>query len=106
MNQFGHVMNDSAAVHDFDFKILATKVHHMIKIHNELAAFRHVENPLSTIVTTGRSVKNMLTIKSHKQLRFQATRKLEWGVDPSTELSMTFSETTSDRSTSLIIETA
>jgi len=79
VNQFGHVVNDSAAIHDFNFKILATKVHHMIEIHNELAVFRHVKNPLGTVVTTGRGVKNMLTIKSHKQQRFHATRKLEWG---------------------------
>ena len=78
VNQFGHVVNDSAAIHDFNFKILATKVHHMIEIHNELAVFRHVKNPLGTVVTTGRGVKNMLTIKSHKQQRFQKAGVGRW----------------------------
>lgn len=72
-------MSDIAAVHDFDFKILATKVHHVIEVDNELAVFRHVENPLGTVITTGRSIINMLSIEPHEQQRFHATRKLERG---------------------------
>ena len=70
-------MSDIAAVHDFDFKILATKVHHVIEVDNELAVFRRVENPLGTVITTGRSIINMLSIEPHEQQRFHAARKLE-----------------------------
>ena len=65
-------MSDIAAVHDFDFEVLATKVHHMIEVDNELAVFRHVENPLSAVIATARSIINMLPIKPHKQQRFHA----------------------------------
>lgn len=60
-------MSDIATVHDFDFKILATKVHHVIEIDNKLAVFRHVENPLGAVIATGRSIKNVFSIKLHEQ---------------------------------------
>lgn len=65
-------MSNISTVHDFDFEVLATKVHNMVKVHNELAVFRDVENPLSAVIATVRSVKYMLSIKPHKQQRFHA----------------------------------
>lgn len=82
MNQLGHVMDNAAAVHDFNFEVLASKIHHMVKIHNKLAVFRHVENPLSAVIATGRSIINMLSIEPHEQQRFHATRKLKWRDGP------------------------
>lgn len=106
VNQFGHVMNDSAAVHDFDFKILAAKVHHMIEIHNEFAVFRHVENPLGQLSPQAEALKKCLRSNLISSSVFTPPESWSGEMDPSTGLSMTFSETTSDRSTSLIIETA
>lgn len=65
-------MSDIATVQDFNFKNLATKVHHMVKVHNELAVFRHVKNPLGAVIATGRSIIDMLSIEPHKQQRFHA----------------------------------